>query len=84
MDRSFVPVFDTRPQFVVIEAEIRTVLDAVWARSHFILSTEVKAFEREFAAYCGVDHAVGVGNGTDALELALRALGIGAGDEVVP
>ncbi len=83
MDRLFVPVFDTRPQFVAIEAEIRAAVDAVWERSHFILSTEVKAFEREFAAYCGVDHAIGVGNGTDALELALRAVGVGPSDEVV-
>ena len=49
----------------------------------FILGPEVAAFEREFAGYCGARHAVGVANGTDALTIALRALGVGPGDEVV-
>ncbi|PJF26279.1 MAG: erythromycin biosynthesis sensory transduction protein eryC1, partial [Phototrophicales bacterium] len=62
-----------------IDAAIRRVLDSGW----YILGREVEAFEAEFAAYHGVKHAVGVGNGTDAIELALRAAGIGAGDEVI-
>jgi len=49
----------------------------------FILGPEVEAFEREFADYLGVRHAVGVGNGTDAITIALRALGVGPGDEVI-
>ena len=49
----------------------------------YILGREVELFERAFAAYCGVDHAVGVGSGTDALILALRAIGVGAGDEII-
>jgi dTDP-4-amino-4,6-dideoxygalactose transaminase len=49
----------------------------------FILGPEVSAFEEEFAAYCGARHAVGVANGTDALTIAPRALGVGAGDEVI-
>ena len=49
----------------------------------YIGGPAVTAFEREWAAYCGADHAVGLANGTDALELSLTALGIGAGDEVV-
>ncbi len=49
----------------------------------YILGPEVSAFEREFAAYCGAAHAVGVANGTDAITIALRAMGVGAGDEVV-
>ena len=67
-------------------APLRAELDAALARVHdrgwYILGPEVEAFEREFAAYCGAAECVAVGNGTDALELALRALGIGAGDEV--
>jgi dTDP-3-amino-3,4,6-trideoxy-alpha-D-glucose transaminase len=62
---------------------IRGALARVMDRAWFVLGPEVEAFEREFAAACGAPHAVGVGNGTDALALILRALGIGAGDEVV-
>jgi dTDP-4-amino-4,6-dideoxygalactose transaminase len=58
---------------------IRRVVDRAW----FVLGPEVEAFEREFALASGAPHAVGVGNGTDALALILRALGIGAGDEVI-
>ena len=68
-------------------AEVRPELDAVWRElldSHrFIGGDVVEAFEREWAAYCGTDFAVSVGNGTDSLHLILRALGIGRGDEVV-
>ena len=60
-------------------SRITTVLRSGW----YILGSEVAAFEESFAAVCGVSHCVGVGNGTDALELALRALGIGPGDEVI-
>jgi aminotransferase EvaB len=67
-------------------APLRAELDAAIARvndrGHYILGPEVEAFEREFAAYCGAAACVAVGNGTDALELALRALGVGPGDEV--
>ena len=55
----------------------------VAASGRYILGPEVDAFEREFADYLGVRHVVGVGNGTDALTIALRALGVGAGDEVI-
>ena len=51
--------------------------------ARFILGTEVEEFEGEFAQFCGARHCVGVANGTDALHLALRALGIGPGDEVI-
>lgn len=60
-------------------ATVQRVLDRHW----YVMGAELQAFEAEFAAYCGVDHAVGVANGTDALELALRAVGVQAGDRVV-
>jgi len=62
-----------------IDAAIRRVLDSGW----YILGREVDAFEREFATWVGAAHAVGVANGTDAVELALRAVGVGTGDEVI-
>jgi dTDP-4-amino-4,6-dideoxygalactose transaminase len=62
-----------------IDAAVRRVLDSGW----YILGAEVEAFEREFAAYLGARHAVGVANGTDAIHLALRACGIGPGDAVI-
>ena len=62
---------------------VRTAIDRVVARGWFVLGPELDAFESEFAAACGAAHAVGVGNGTDAIAIALRALGIGPGDEVV-
>ena len=62
---------------------VRDAIAAWWIRAWFVLGPEVESFEREFAAACGTSYAVGVGNGTDALALSLRALGIGAGDEVV-
>ncbi|HUR20910.1 MAG TPA: DegT/DnrJ/EryC1/StrS family aminotransferase [Vicinamibacterales bacterium] len=64
-------------------AAIRAGLDRVIARGWFILGPELTAFEAEFAAACGAAHAVGVNTGTDAIALALRALGIGPGDEVI-
>ena len=67
--------------------ELKEELDAAYARvmssGWYILGEEVAAFEREFAEYCGVRHCIGVGNGLDALYLILRALEIGAGDEVI-
>jgi dTDP-4-amino-4,6-dideoxygalactose transaminase len=62
-----------------IDEAVARVLDSGW----FILGKEVEAFEREFAAYLGVPHAVGVANGMDAIQLALMAWGIGPGDEVI-
>ena len=68
-------------------AEIRVALDnaigRVLASGRYVLGPEVEAFEREFAAFVGADHCVGVGNGLDAIELALRAIGVGPGDEVI-
>jgi dTDP-4-amino-4,6-dideoxygalactose transaminase len=69
------------------DPQLRADLDAAYRRvlagGQLILGPELAGFEAEFAAYCGAGHAVGVGNGLDALVLALRAAGVGAGDEVV-
>jgi dTDP-4-amino-4,6-dideoxygalactose transaminase len=78
-----VPLFDTRTPLAPLRAQIDAKLAEVIDGSRFILGPEVDAFERELAAYLGARHAVGVANGTDALTLALRALGVGPGDDVV-
>lgn len=62
-----------------LEAAVMRVLDSGW----YVLGKEVAAFEAEFAAFCGARHAVGVANGTEAIQLALLALGVGPGDEVI-
>ena len=63
--------------------EIRTAIERVLISGAYVLGEETRAFEREFAAYCGAAAAVGVANGTDAIALTLRALGIRPGDEVI-
>ena len=78
-----VPLFDTSTPLAPIDAEIRAKVNEIIDSKRFIFGPEVEAFEREFAAYIGTSHAVGVANGTDALLLALRALGVGPGDEVI-
>jgi dTDP-3-amino-3,4,6-trideoxy-alpha-D-glucose transaminase len=66
-----------------LTAELLTTVERVAANAAFTLGEELERFERAFAAWCEVDHAVGVSSGTSALELALRGLGVGSGDEVV-
>ena len=78
-----VPFQDIPLQIRNIKPEIDAAVQAVLAHGEFILGPEVATFEREWAEYCRVAHAVGVGSGTDALHLILRALGIGPGDEVI-
>jgi dTDP-4-amino-4,6-dideoxygalactose transaminase len=78
-----IPVFSTLRQVTELEGEIRAAMERVMASGWFILGEEVRAFEREFARFCEAREAVGVGNGTDAIELALRAVGVAAGDEVI-
>ncbi len=78
-----VPFVDLKRQYKGIEKEILSATRRVFEKGRFILGEEVSAFEKEFAHYCGVRYGVGVGSGTDALYLALKAAGIGAGDEVV-
>ena len=78
-----VPLFDTSAPLAALRGELREAIDRVLESERYILGPEVSAFEREFAAYCGATHGVGVANGTDAITIALRAMGIGPGDEVV-
>jgi len=73
---------DPKSAYLEHAAEIRAAIDRVLASGHYILGGEVEAFEREFADYHGGGFALGVANGTDALELALRSVGIGYGDTV--
>jgi dTDP-4-amino-4,6-dideoxygalactose transaminase len=78
-----VPLFDTATPLAAIADEVRSAIDRVLASGRYILGPEVHAFEAEFAEYVGVSHAIGVANGTDALTIALRAMGVGPGDDVV-
>jgi dTDP-4-amino-4,6-dideoxygalactose transaminase len=74
---------DLRVQTRALQPALTAAIEAVLGRGDFVLGEDVARFERDFAAYCGVDHAVGVDSGLSALELALRAAGIGPGDEVI-
>lgn len=78
-----VPLFDTHTPIAPLREEILARIASVVDDSRFILGPGVAAFEQEFASYCGAAHAIGVANGTDALTIALRAMGVGPGDEVV-
>jgi dTDP-4-amino-4,6-dideoxygalactose transaminase len=78
-----IPFFDLKKQYESIKAEIDGATRRVYASGWFILGPETEAFEQEFADYIGVKYGVGVNSGTDALHLAIRALGIGKGDEVI-
>jgi len=72
-----------KAQYAAHKAAIDAAIARTLAAGRYVLGEEVAAFEREFAAYCGLAHGIGVNSGTDALILALRALRIGAGDEVI-
>jgi len=77
------PLVDLKKQYLAIRDEIEAAIEEVVQTTAFINGPAVGAFEESFAGYLGAGHAIGVGNGTDALALALQALGIGPGDEVV-
>lgn len=78
-----VPMLDLSLQHAQVADEIRAGFERVVATSSYILGPAVGDFETAFAEYCGVGHAIGVGTGTDAIELALRGAGIGPGDDVI-
>lgn len=77
------PILDLKAQFKSIRTEVNNAIQKVLEDQAFILGEELKCFEREIADLCGVKHAIGVASGTDALILALKALDIGQGDEVI-
>lgn len=78
-----IPLVDLGLQHRRVADEVAEGFARVLANTSFILGPEAAAFEQAYAEFCGTKYAVGVGNGTDAIELALRAVGIGAGDEVI-
>ena len=83
MTKTDIPLVDLKAQYRTIKDEVRPAIDAVLEGMQLNLGPNVRAFDEEFAAFCGVKHAIGVGSGTDAIQLAVRALGISAGDEVI-
>ncbi|MGO9145902.1 MAG: DegT/DnrJ/EryC1/StrS family aminotransferase [Desulfomonilia bacterium] len=78
-----IPFIDLHAGYLELKEELDEAYKRVMNSGHFILGPELLGFEKEFAAYCNVKHCIGVGNGLDALHLILRALEIGAGDEVI-
>ncbi len=78
-----IPAEDVTRQYLLIENEVHQAINRVLPTGRYVLGPELTAFEQEFAAFCGTRYAIGVSNGTDALQLALIACGIGLGDEVI-
>lgn len=78
-----IPAANPRAQYISHQSEIDAAIAAVLDGNRYILGPQTQAFEQEFAAYLGVSHAVGVGSGTEALHVAIRACGLGPGDEVI-
>ncbi len=82
-DTPIVPLLDLKPQYQAIKAEIDAVVEKVITSQVFILGPEIDALEKELAQYCEVGHAIGCSNGSDAIVLALMAIGAQSGEEVV-
>ncbi len=78
-----IPAEDLTRQYAQIADEVRAAMDAVLPRGKYTLGPDLTAFEQEYAAYCDAKYSLGIANGTEALHLALAALNIGAGDEVI-
>jgi len=77
-----IPLFDLQRQRARFEADIRARMDAVLAHGQFVLGPEVELVEKRLASFAGVDHAIAVSSGRDALMIALMAMGVGVGDAV--
>jgi dTDP-4-amino-4,6-dideoxygalactose transaminase len=78
-----IPLVDLKAQYATIRDEVRQAIDEVLDSMQLTIGPNVKAFDKEWAEYCGTKHAIGVGSGTDALQLAIRAIGVSSGDEVI-
>ena len=78
-----IPFLDLQPSYRASQPAIDGALARVAASGWFLLGKELAAFESQWAEHCGAAHAAGVANGLDALQLSLRALGVGEGDEVI-
>lgn len=78
-----VPLFDPISPLAPLQRRLRSAVESVLDQGRFILGPEVASFEQEFASYIGANQAIGVANGTEALTIALRALGVGPGDDVI-
>jgi dTDP-4-amino-4,6-dideoxygalactose transaminase len=78
-----IPLVDLKAQYATIRDEVRHAIDEVLESMQLTIGPNVKAFDQEFATYIGTKHAIGVGSGTDALQLAIRACGVSGGDEVI-
>src|SRR5438046_2972084 len=82
-DAMQIPFVDLTRQFRALENELTRAFQEVGSSGVYILGERLESFERSVAAYCGVSHAIGVGDGSAALFLTFKALGIGPGDEVI-
>ncbi len=78
-----VPLIDLKSEYLELREEVLEAIDGALQTMQLFLGPNVQALESEWADFCGVEHAVGVGDGTDALHLSLRAMGVGPGDEVI-
>ncbi len=78
-----IPLVDLKSQYATIRDEVRQAIDDVLESMQLTIGPNVRAFDKEWAEYCGTAHAIGVGSGTDALQLAIRACGVSSGDEVI-
>ena len=78
-----IPLVDLKAQYATIRDDVRDAIDGVLDSMQLTIGPNVRAFDKEWADYCGTTHAIGVGSGTDALQLAIRACGVSSGDEVI-